>query len=52
MEAANGLVKKNKARLGKNLWTKGDTGEKVSIINTSNSEEEALSVSDLIEDRF
>ncbi len=52
MEAANGLVKNNKARLGKNLWTKGDTGEKVSIINTSNSEEEALSVSDLIEDRY
>ena len=52
LEAANGLVKKNKARLGKNLWTKGDTGEKVSIINTSNSEEEALSVSDLIEDRY
>ncbi len=49
LEAANGLVEKNQARLGKNLWTKQGIGEKVNIINISNSEEEATSVSDIIE---
>jgi len=49
LEAANGLVQNNKARLGKNLWTKKTIGEKINIINIANSEEEAISVSDLIE---
>ena len=49
LEAANGLVEKNQARLAKNLWTKQGIGEKVNIINISNSEEEATSVSDIIE---
>ena len=52
LEAANGLVKNNKMRLGKNLWTNGESGEKVTIINVSNSEEEAVTVSDLIESNF
>ena len=52
LEAANGLVKNNKMRLGKNLWTNGESGEKVTIINVSNSEEEAVTVSDLIESHF
>ena len=39
-------------RLGKNLWTNGESGEKVTIINVSNSEEEAVTVSDLIESNF
>ncbi len=52
LEAANGLVKNNKARLGKNLWTKENAGEKIKIINISNSEEEAVYVSDIIEKLF
>ncbi len=52
LEAANGLVKNNQARLGKNLWTTKAVGEKISIINTSNSEEEATSVSDSIENLY
>ena len=52
LEAANGLVKNNRARLGKNLWTKENAGEKIKIINISNSEEEAISVSDIIENLY
>ncbi|MBV68690.1 MAG: hypothetical protein CMJ08_02690 [Pelagibacterales bacterium] len=52
LEAANGLVKKNKARLGKNLWTKKERGEKIHVINISSSEEEARTVSDIIENLF
>ena len=49
LEAANFLVGKNKERLGKNLWTNQGRGEKIEVINISNSEEEAISVSDIIE---
>ena len=52
LEAANGLVEKNKSRLGKNLWTKKDRGEKVNVINISSSEEEATTVSDTIENLY
>ena len=49
LEAANFLVGKNKERLGKNLWTNQGRGDKIQVINISNSEEEAISVSDIIE---
>ena len=49
LEAANCLVGKNKERLGKNLWTNQGRGDKIQVINISNSEEEAISVSDIIE---
>ncbi len=49
LEAANCLVGKNKERLGKNLWTNQGRGDKIQVINVSNSEEEAISVSDIIE---
>ena len=52
LEAANELVKNNKARLGKKLWTKEGQGERIKVINISNSEEEAIVVSDLIENLF
>ena len=52
LEAANGLVEKNKSRLGKNLWTKKERGEKVNVINISSSEEEATTVSDTIENLY
>ena len=49
LEAANCFVGKNKERLGKNLWTNQGRGDKIQVINISNSEEEAISVSDIIE---
>ena len=50
LKAANFLISKNKARMGKNLWTDANDGKKISIINTYNSGEEAIYVSDKIEE--
>ncbi len=50
LKAANFLISKNKDRMGKNLWTDANDGKKISIINTYNSGEEAIYVSDKIEE--
>ncbi|MAH89237.1 MAG: hypothetical protein CMJ06_04250 [Pelagibacterales bacterium] len=50
LNAANFLISKNKNRMGKNLWTDDEPGNKIEIININNSEEEAIYISDKIEE--
>ncbi len=49
LEASNFLISNNKKRMGKNLWTDSGKGDKIDVINTDNSEEEAIAISDRIE---
>ena len=42
--AASGLIAANKGRLGKTLWTEGDTGEKIKVQGVWDAEEEARAV--------
>ena len=41
LNAANALIKNNKSRLGKQLWTDGDSGEKIALYNGYNEHDEA-----------
>ncbi len=50
LNAANFLISKNKSRMGKNLWTDDQNGDKLEVINTNSSEEEAIYISDKIEE--
>ena len=50
LNAANFLISKNKNRMGKNLWTDDVAGNKIQIININNNEEEAVYISDKIEE--
>ena len=50
LNAANFLISNNKNRMGKDLWTDDDAGEKIEIINVNNNEEEATYISDKIEE--
>ena len=43
------LIKKNKDRYGKNLWSKNGKGEKISISGFWETKEEAIYVTDEIE---
>lgn len=47
--AASHLIAKNEMRLGKTLWTKADTGEKIHVRTLWDGEEEARWVADEIE---
>ncbi len=48
--AANGLIAKNTGRLGKDLWTDIDTGERVQINGVWDGDAEARLICDTIED--
>ncbi len=41
LAAANDLIANNPNRLGKTLWTQADPGEKITIFNATNEQEEA-----------
>ncbi|GAA0546803.1 DNA helicase-2/ATP-dependent DNA helicase PcrA [Rhizomicrobium palustre] len=49
LAAASGLIAANKGRLGKTLWTEGDTGEKLQVKGVWDAEEEARNVASEIE---
>ena len=49
LAAAGGLIEKNAGRLGKTLWTEGETGEKVRVVGVWDGPEEARRVGDDIE---
>jgi DNA helicase-2/ATP-dependent DNA helicase PcrA len=51
LEAANRVVANNTERIGKSLWTESDAGEKVSLYEAPDSENEALYIADTIEHR-
>ena len=48
--AASGLIAANKGRLGKTLWTEGDTGEKIKVQGVWDAEEEARNIASDAED--
>ncbi len=50
LNSANFLISNNKNRMGKDLWTDDEAGEKIEIININNNEEEATYISDKIEE--
>jgi len=49
LECASTLIKKNKGRYGKNLWSNNEEGEKISITGFWQTREESVFVSDEIE---
>ncbi len=49
LEAANGVIANNASRLGKNLWTDKDKGEKVQLNGVWDGAQEARMVTDQIE---
>lgn len=49
LKAANHLISHNKGRLGKNLWTQSEDGEKVSITAYTDQNDESRSVISTIE---
>jgi len=50
LQAANALIDNNSGRLGKELWTEGETGEPILYYNAYNERDEARFVVDRIED--
>jgi DNA helicase-2/ATP-dependent DNA helicase PcrA len=44
LEAANHVISNNAGRMGKNLWTNGDQGEKVQLLESMDEETEAVNV--------
>ena len=52
LSAASGLIKKNKGRLGKKLWTNGENGELVKLTCYKSGREEATGISDTIEQKL
>lgn len=49
LEAANGVISNNSGRLGKTLFTEGDTGDKVSLYAGFNEQDEARFIVEQIE---
>ena len=52
LTAANKLIANNQGRLGKNLWTEGGQGERISLYGAFNEQDEARFVVDRIQDWF
>jgi len=49
---ANSLIKKNKERIDKNIWTENEEGDKCKIIKCSNGVEEARMIAMLIKNKI
>src|SRR6266404_925464 len=52
LEAASAVVANNTERIGKWLWTESDAGEKVTLYEAPDAENEALFIADTIENRL
>ncbi len=48
LDAANSVIKNNSIRKAKKLWTKGDSGEKITVYEAENEEAEAQFLIDMI----
>jgi DNA helicase-2/ATP-dependent DNA helicase PcrA len=48
LKAANALIQNNNSRLGKELWTEGDQGEKLGLYSAYNEQEEGRFIVDRI----
>tara|TARA_B100001750_G_scaffold235792_1_gene238781 strand:- start:136 stop:2175 length:2040 start_codon:yes stop_codon:yes gene_type:complete len=52
LSAASGLIANNESRLGKKLWTEDKEGELVKLTCYKNGREEAIGISDIIEQKL
>ena len=52
LEAASAVVSQNTERIGKWLWTESDAGEKITLYEAPDAENEALWIADTIETLF
>jgi DNA helicase-2/ATP-dependent DNA helicase PcrA len=52
LEAASAVVANNTERIGKWLWTEADAGEKITLYEAPDAENEALWIADMIEARM
>ena len=52
MSAASELISKNSSRLGKKLWTDSKDGEPVNLTCYKNGRDEAIGISDIIEQKL
>jgi DNA helicase II / ATP-dependent DNA helicase PcrA len=52
LEAASAVVANNTERIGKNLWTDAPGGEKITLYEAPDSENEALWIADTVEERL
>jgi DNA helicase-2/ATP-dependent DNA helicase PcrA len=52
LEAANAVVANNTERIGKSLWTESTPGEKITLYEAPDAENEALFIADTIEQRL
>ena len=52
LEAASSVVAHNTERIGKWLWTESDSGEKITLYEAPDAENEALFIADTIENRL
>ena len=52
LEAAGGVVAYNTERIGKTLWTDSGAGEKITLYEAPDSENEALWIADTVESRL
>ena len=52
LSAASGLIANNDDRLGKKLWTDGEGGDPVKLTCYKNGKEEAIGISDIIEQKL
>jgi DNA helicase II / ATP-dependent DNA helicase PcrA len=52
LQAANSLIDRNQQRMGKNLWTESDLGEKIVVFSALNELEEARFVADKIQQQI
>ncbi len=52
LEAANAVVAHNTERIGKSLWTESGAGDKISLYEAPDAENEALYIADTIENRL
>ncbi len=50
LDAANGVIKNNRGRKGKSLWTSNGAGEKISYYRASNEHDEGYYIADKISD--
>ncbi|WP_269618913.1 DNA helicase II [Zhongshania sp. BJYM1] len=50
LKAANALIANNSQRLGKELWTKGEDGDKIALFAAFNEQDEARFVTDRIDE--
>jgi DNA helicase-2/ATP-dependent DNA helicase PcrA len=49
LNAASGLIKENRGRLGKTLWTEAIAGDQVTVLSVWDAEEEARQIADELE---